>query len=78
MAFDKLRGKMTEARFSQEKMAKLLGITVQSLNAKINGRSPFTLEEVVRITDILDLKNPMDIFFEPIVLKMQQGADESE
>lgn len=71
MSFDKLKGKMTEAHVSQDKLSKYLGITVQSLNAKINGRSPFTLEEVVKITEYLSLENPVDIFFNPSVSKMQ-------
>ena len=53
MSFDKLKGKMTEGHLSQKSMAEALGITAQALNAKLNGRSQFTLEEVVRITDIL-------------------------
>lgn len=72
MSFDKLKGKMTEAHVSQDKLSKHLGITIQSLNAKINGRSPFTLEEVVKITDYLSLENPVDIFFKPNVSKMQR------
>lgn len=72
MSFDKLKGKMAEAHVSQDKLSKQLGITVQSLNAKINGRSQFTLEEVVKITDYLNLEDPVNIFFKPSVLKMQQ------
>lgn len=72
MSFDKLKGKMAEQRISQEKMAKYLGITVQSFNAKLNGRSHFTLEEVIKITKILSLHDPVDIFFEPSVPNMQQ------
>ena len=69
---DKLKGKMAEAHVSQDKLSKQLGITVQSLNAKINGRSQFTLEEVVKITAYLNLEDPVNIFFKPNVLKMQQ------
>lgn len=76
MSFDKLKGKMTENRVSQEKMAKSLGITVQSLNAKLNGRSQFTLEEVVKITNILSLKDPIDIFFTPSVSNTQQEEEQ--
>ena len=50
MSFDKLKGKMTEVHISQAKLSEHLGITVQSLNAKLNGRNQFTLEEVVKIT----------------------------
>lgn len=72
MSFDKLKGKMTEAHVSQAKMSEYLGITVQSLNAKLNGRTQFTLEEAVKITDFLTLNDPIDIFFRPSVPKMQQ------
>lgn len=72
MSFDKLKGKMMEQHMSQEKMAKKLGITVQSLNAKLNKKRNFTLEEVVKITEILSLEDPVDIFFRPSVPKMQQ------
>ena len=69
---------MTERHVSQEKLAKVLGITVQALNAKLNGRSQFTLEEVVKISEHLKLDNPVDIFFNPSVSKMQQvfGSEE--
>ena len=49
MSFDKLKGKMTEAHVSQAKLSEHLGITVQSLNAKLNGRTQFTLEEAIKI-----------------------------
>lgn len=78
MSFDKLKGKMTESRISQEKLARHLGITVQSLNAKLNGRSQFTLEEVVKITKVLALEDPVDIFFNPSVPKMQRCSDDRE
>ena len=76
MSFDKLKGKMAERHLSQAELAKCLGITVQALNAKLNGRSPFILEEVVKITDILSLDDPVDIFFRPSVPKMQQNINE--
>lgn len=70
--FDKLKGKMTEKHISQKKLSKVLGITVQSLNAKLNGRTQFTLEEVVRITEYLKIKDPVDIFFEQNISNMQR------
>lgn len=78
MSFDKLKGKMTEAHMSQAKLAESLGITAQSLNAKLNGRNQFTLEEVVEITKILNLKDPVSIFFSPNVPNMQQARTELE
>ena len=75
MSFDKLKGKMVEMHVSQDRLAKELGITVQTLNAKINRRSPFTLEEVIKITEYLKLENPVDIFFESNVSKMQRPGN---
>ena len=69
---------MTERHLSQAELAKCLGITVQALNAKLNGRSPFILEEVVKITDILSLDDPVDIFFRPSILKMQHNINEKD
>lgn len=76
MSFDKLKGKMRERRISQAKLAQFLGITVQALNAKINGRRQFTLGEVVEITHILELQDPTDIFFDPSVPNMQHTEGE--
>lgn len=76
MSFDKLKGKMAEQKVSQECLAKSLGITVQSLNAKLNGRSQFTLGEVIKITEVLSIKEPVDIFFNPSVPKMQRSKEQ--
>lgn len=73
MSFDKLKGKMAEQRVSQERLSKELGITAQSLNAKLNGRSQFTLAEVVKITDVLSIRDPVDIFFSPSVPNTQRN-----
>lgn len=75
MSFDKLKGKMTEARISQAKMAEYLEISPQSLNSKLNGRNSFTLEEVIKISEILHLKDPVDIFFKPSVPNMQHREE---
>ena len=77
MSFDKLKGKMTEQHLSQKSMADLLGITVQCLNAKINGRSQFTLEEVIKITEVLSLEDPVDIFFNSNIPNMQRKEGEN-
>lgn len=71
MNFDKLKGKMVEKRYTQKKMAGELGITMQSLNSKLNNRSKFTLDEVAKITTILKT-NPMEIFFENNIPNKQQ------
>lgn len=72
MDVNKLKGKMAEKSYTQKKMAKELGITEQSLNAKMNSRSQFTLKEVVEIVSILDIDDPVEIFFNKEIPKMQR------
>lgn len=75
MIYNKLKGIMKEKNYSQSKLAKSLNITMQSLNAKLNGRSQFTIKEAFDIISILDIENSNDvveIFFKNNIPKMQQ------
>lgn len=63
MNLRKLKGKIVEEDMIQEDLAKELGISVQALNAKLNKRSTFTIIEVSKMIDILNIDNPNEIFF---------------
>lgn len=52
--FDKLRGALAEKRITQDALALRLGCTRQSINNKINGRTPLTLRDVVVICEAID------------------------
>lgn len=73
MNFNKLKGKMREKNISQGEMAGFLNVSVQTFNAKINNRTQFTLEEVIKMTSILKLDNPIDIFFTNSIPNMQRN-----
>lgn len=60
---NKLKGAMRERDITQQELADKIGITVQALNAKLNGRTAFTIPEAQKIAKVLSLKNPGDIFF---------------
>ncbi|WP_040328564.1 DUF739 family protein [Clostridium ihumii] len=72
MDVNKLKGKMVEKKYTQKSMAREIGITQQSLNAKLNNRSQFTLDEIVKIVNILEIEDPIEIFFTSCVPKMQR------
>ncbi|MCC0700366.1 helix-turn-helix transcriptional regulator [Clostridioides sp. ZZV15-6383] len=72
MNINKLRGKMVEKKYTQKKLAKELGMTVQALNAKLNNRSQFKIEEAVKISNILQIEEPGEIFFDNYISKMQR------
>ena len=60
MKYNKLRAKMTEIDYTQATLAKCIGISVQSMNAKLNGHKQFTLRELQAICETLQI-SPKDI-----------------
>ncbi len=73
MQINKIKSRMTELGYTQQKLAIAMGVTVQTLNAKLNGRSKFSLDEVISIIKILKLEDPMTIFFWWFIPKMQRN-----
>lgn len=63
MELNKLRGVLAERRITQVKLAKALHLSVKSMNAKLNGKAPITVEEANMIAKIADISNPSEIFF---------------
>lgn len=43
----KFKGYCAENKIKQSEIAELLKITAQSVNRKLNGKAPFTLEQVI-------------------------------
>ena len=67
--YSKLRGRMVEKGYTQEKLANRLGITVQALSKKINGKMRFSTDDIYAIVGVLDIK-PEELgayFFTPTV-----------
>lgn len=57
LASNKLKGKIAEAGFSQRRLAMELGISKNTLNAKVNGRIPFNTVEIERICEKLGIRD---------------------
>ena len=64
MNLDKLRGALAEQRITQEMLAKRLNISLLSVNRKLNGKSPITVEEAKIITYFARILNPAQSFFD--------------
>lgn len=56
MAINKLKGKMAEKGYSQRSLAAALGISKNTLNAKVNGKVPFNTLEVAKICEVLEIR----------------------
>ena len=44
-------------------MCQMLGISRSAFYRKCNGKSEFTMSEIKKIVDFLELESPVDIFF---------------
>lgn len=59
----RLEYEMKKKTVSAADMCEKLGISRSAFYRKCNGISEFTLSEIQKIIDILDLETPMEIFF---------------
>lgn len=62
-ATKKLKSKMVEAGITQAELAKILGISAQSMNYKINNKSEFKVSEIEAVADALKIGNKDEYFF---------------
>lgn len=57
-----LKGVIVTKGYSQRKLAKELGITEKTFYSKMN-KGVFDSDEIENMIDILNIKNPVEIFF---------------
>ena len=69
---DLLKGAIVSRGLNQADLAEKIGMSSNSLSRKMLGKRVFTLEEVVKICDILDITDPTAIFFNDIDSNMQR------
>lgn len=64
MKLDKLKGKLVEKKKTYEDCSRDLGVTISTFNNKMNGRSKFYVEEINKLSGLLELTNEekIDIF----------------
>lgn len=63
---NELKGKIVAKGLRQEDVAKSLGISTKTFNSKLN-RGIFNSLEIEKLIVVLDIKNPLEIFFANIV-----------
>ena len=73
MQIDELKGIITARGKTQKEVAELLGIAPKTFSFKLNNNE-FGPKEVDALIDILDIKDPMWIFFDrKVTLKDTKG-----
>lgn len=60
----KLKAALVEKSFTQRSLSKEIGISKNTLNAKINGKAPISIEEATKLARVLELsKEDFDAIF---------------
>ncbi|WP_271814782.1 DUF739 family protein [Clostridium beijerinckii] len=59
---NELKGKMRAKGYTQEKLARELGMSPKTLRNKLN-KGIFGSNEIDKMIKLLDIKNPIEIFF---------------
>lgn len=54
---NKIKGKIIEHGYNMESFAKAIGISRQTLTKKLNGSSEFTVSEIYKICETLNIAN---------------------
>lgn len=55
--YSKLRGLIREKNYTQEEIAKSIGINLSTLNQKLRGRSLFKQKEISSMCEVLDISS---------------------
>ncbi len=65
-----LKGKMRENKITYRELSKDVGISLNALNSKLNGYTPFNLDEAAKIVDRLDIDSEDIVrYFFPTMLR---------
>lgn len=54
--YNKIRGKIVEVYGSQKEFAKAIGLSEQSVTAKLNGRTDMSQDDILKWADALNLE----------------------
>ena len=74
--FGKVRARMVELGYTQASLSEKLGISVQTLNAKLSGRVEFNVGEAAALARLLGLEDPSSIFFNSGLQEMKVSGEE--
>ena len=66
MNTNKLKAALVESGLSQRKLAEIMNVSKNTINAKINGKSPITINEAIFLRNKLNLSKEI---FEEIFLR---------
>lgn len=73
LSYNKLRGKIVEKGYTMRSLSEKTGIPISTLSNKMNGVSEFKTTEIIKISEILGIKNYQEYFFDFEVRNIEQN-----
>ena len=64
--YPNLRAELARKGINLTELAEAIGMALQTLSSKMNGKSEFTYSEVVNIKKFLGVEIPLEILFERV------------
>lgn len=61
--YKRVEAQIVLSGIGKKELAKKIGISYNTLNAKLSGKSSFTLDEALKIKEIVDAHDPVEILF---------------
>lgn len=66
---------MQNQKVTQLDIAKNIGVSLKSINSKLNNRTPINVIEAIKIVKMLKIENPGEIFFRCCNPNTQQNKE---
>ncbi|WP_294373015.1 DUF739 domain-containing protein [uncultured Clostridium sp.] len=63
MNLERINRVIFTSEYSVEELSKMLKVNENILKAKINGKVEFNVEEIINLIEILNIRNPKEIFY---------------
>lgn len=63
LAINELRAAMARKEYSMNDLADILGVSRSTIYRRMRGESEFTVTEVIKMIDVLNITDPERVFF---------------
>lgn len=63
LAINELRAAMARKKYSINDLADILGVSRSTIYRRMRGESEFTVTEVIKMIDVLNITDPERVFF---------------
>lgn len=63
LAINELRAAMARKEYSMNDLADILGVSRSTIYRRMSGESEFTVTEVIKMIDVLNITDPERVFF---------------